>query len=122
MAIEYTGGTMADQMRQMGSTTMPLSDYGVRADVEAPPAADAFDLFEMFQEMSESDFGEDRGVAPVRPPWTTVRWRSSKSWRRSWKSLRRARARASDARRSPRFLALPALPTPTDLLDSDPVA
>jgi len=33
--------------------SMSLSDYGAKAEVEVPPAADTFDLFEMLKEMGE---------------------------------------------------------------------
>jgi hypothetical protein len=39
--------------------TMTMSDYGAKADVEVPPAADTFDLFEMLKGLGEGGLGED---------------------------------------------------------------
>ncbi|MGW2043770.1 hypothetical protein ACWCPF_01125 [Streptomyces sp. NPDC001858] len=39
--------------------SMTFSDYGTKAEVEVPPAAETFDMGEMFKELARSGFGED---------------------------------------------------------------
>ncbi|MER5433877.1 hypothetical protein [Streptomyces sp. NPDC002588] len=39
--------------------SMTFSDYGTKAQVEVPPAAETFDMADMFKELAESGFTED---------------------------------------------------------------
>jgi hypothetical protein len=45
--------------------TMTFSDYGAKAEVEVPPAAETFDLAEMFKGLAEGGLGEDGGGDPA---------------------------------------------------------